>query len=668
MADLNASDFYKSLSDSSANVILLETDADLCRDRMFSAEIPGSSEQTRGFSLDCDFDRAGPWAGVSDLFSSLLPEIAQARPEMLDLHSLELVYVLPQLRRSLTVRSPSLTDLAGPEEKTRNYAADRAMRIVHGLIELLDEFKRAVDSKRRWRLVCDRYENSGAIGRSFFQELIRRRSEAFQLVVAVHPGHGAQVRSSFSQSLLLEMFRLELRPSTTRELSPSDPERLATDLEQKSGDDPIELQIQLSTLLNLWTAAGRQDKVLHLRRFGLYKYNTLGMYADAIHYGTGLLELAQQLAPDDQRLQWGILLKLLMSHLGLSDVEACLELAKTHGEALVKPHPEWQGQFYYMMAMFYGRYRKPRDFARAEAFLDRGLKAIEESEVPDSDRHFQYAFNRNGLAMIRNFQGHHREAIELCKTGLSRLNEHLGADKHRLHRSVLIYNIAQVYVAEGAYPEAITYYSEAIEMDPNYSEYYNERGSIFLKVARLVEALADYEHAITLSPPYYEVFTNLGQCYRLLGRSKDAVAAYSRALDLQPNQALAIIGRAKAYDELGQVEPAIVDYTAALEYEPMQWELYASRGVMYYEKHNLDMALADFNRAIELKDNNPDLFQNRATVLADLGRCSEVASDIDSALRLTTDHDVRLSLQQRLDGLQNIAATAHMGVPLQAQV
>jgi tetratricopeptide (TPR) repeat protein len=606
MDGLHVPDLFKRLSDSPANVILLETYSALCRHRILPVQSDSPSSHTRTFLLDCDFDRGGPWAGVSDLFSSLLPEITQARPEMLDIHSLELVYVLPELRRSLTVRSPSLTDLAGPEEKTRNYAADRAMRIVHGLIELLDEFKHCVDPKGMWRLVCDHYDNSGAMGRCFFQELIRRRSGRFQLTAAVQVGQGTAVCSTFSPSLSVETWRVDLSPTAADELSPSAAAELATELELRIGDDQIELQVQLPTLLNLWTVAGRSEKVLHLRRFGLYKYNTLGMYADAIHYGTGLLDLAHRHAADDERLQWGILLKLLMSHLGLLDVETCLELAQKHGKALVMHHPEWQGQFYYMLGMFYGRYKKPRDFGRAEEFLDLGLKAIEESAVPDGDRHFQYAFNRNGLAMIRNFQGRHQEAIDLCKAGLLRLHEHLGTDKHRLHRSVLIYNIAQVYVAEGAYAEAITYYSEAIEMDPNYSEYYNERGSIFLKVGRLQEALADYQRAITLSPPYFEVFTNLGQCYRLLGKIKDAVAAYSRALDLQPNQVLAIIGRAKAYDELGQVEPAIADYTAALGYEPTQWELYASRGVMYYEKHDLEMSLVDFNRAIELMDSNPD--------------------------------------------------------------
>lgn len=664
MENLNVLEFFSRLFNSPANVIVLETSAGLRQQQMSPAQSCESLSHMKMFLLDCSFDRGGPWAGVSDLFASLLPEITQTRPDLLDAHSLELVYILPRLRRSLTVRSPSLTDLAGPEERTRNYPADRAIRIVHGLIELLDEWKTCIDPKGVWRLVCDSYDNGGAMGRCFVQELMRRRSAGYQLTAAVGLGHGTAVRSTFSPALSLEAMRLELPSTAAKELSSSEAERIATDIETKIGDDPIELQVHLPALLNLWTIAGRSEKVFRLRYFGLSKYNTLGMYADGIHYSTGLLDLAGKYAADNEPLQWAIVLKLLMSYVALGDVETCLELAEKHGAELVKHRPEWQGQFYYMLAMFHGRYKKPREYARAEEFLALGLKAIEASALPHGDRHFQYVFNRNGLAMIRNFQGRHQDAIELCKSGILRLNEHLGADKHRLHRSVLLYNIAQVYVATGAHAEAISYYSAAMEMDPNYSEYYNERGSIFLKLGRLQEALADYQRAITLSPPYFEVFTNLGQCYRLLGKMEDAVAAYSRALDLQPNHVLAIIGRAKAYDGLGEVDSAIADYTFALEYEPSQWELYASRGVMYYERHELEMSLADFNRAIELKDNNSDLYQNRATVLGDLGRRSDAAADIDAALRFTTDPEELLSLQLRADELRGETLAASLDAPL----
>jgi len=643
------------VANTTAALVLVEATAGPRRTEWLCQQASGSSSQTRTFILNCDFDTGGPWAGVNDLFAALLPEIEEKRPDWTESHSLELAYVLPQIRRRLTVRNPSLTDLAPPEERTRNYAADRATRIVHGLIDLLDDARALSDPSHVWILFCDGYDKAGSIGGCFFQELLRRKPSSFRLVATIDPGGLAEVAASFSPLLTTCTLSLALPVTTETEMSALLAEERATELENRIGDDQIDLQLHLPTLLRLWTIAGRSDKVFRLRQFGLAKYNTLGMYADAVHYASDILSLSQQHAKDNARLQWEIVLKLLMSYIALQDVETCLQLAEQYGWPLVEHRREWQAQFYYLTAMFYGRYKKPREFEKAEALLDLGRKAIESSSLRDGDRYFQYVFNLNGLAMIRNFQGRHQEAIDLCSEGILHLNQHLGADQHRLHRSVLVYNIAQVYFAVGNYSDALKYYSAAIGMDLHYSEYYNERGSVLLKMDHLQEALADYQRAIELSPPYFEVFTNLGQCYRRLGQLDDAIKAYSRALDLQPAQSLALAGRAKAYEDAGRLNEATRDYTSAIELDASQWELYANRGVVYYERGNLEDSLNDLNRAIELRPNDTNLFQNRATVLADLRRFTEAAANIASALEFTTDIDEQRLLQLKYDEFSECA-------------
>ena len=103
-----------------------------------AALLPSDS---RLFVLRCHFDEGGPWAGARDLFRSLLSKLEAEAPDLLAAHDYELVHVLPDLRPTLGIRNPSLTDLASNEERVRNYPADRANRIVHGLIDLLAALK-----------------------------------------------------------------------------------------------------------------------------------------------------------------------------------------------------------------------------------------------------------------------------------------------------------------------------------------------------------------------------------------------------------------------------------------------------------------------------------------------------------------------------------------------
>lgn len=589
------------------------------KNRVEEAALPGS----RTWVLGCDFNQGGPWAGIKDLFAGLLPEIQEKNAALLEQHALELIYVLPHLRRSLPLRNPTLTDLSPREERIRNYAPDRAFRIVHGLIDLLDRWKTGSGEEAPWIIACDSYNQSGAMAARFFRELMRRRAEPLKirLLLAVDPGSAASVRASFPAGLTAEITMVNLPAGLPAPVSRETAEQLAVELEQRIGDDLIEKQIALPELIRLWHLAGRNDRVLQYRCFALEIYNAQGLYGDAFRYGQGLVEMSGECARENKELRWRSMILLLHCYAAMQQAQAGLELAE--GEAarwVEQERPLWRAQLCHWTAIYYARYAKPRDLAKAETYLNRSLAWIEQDGLlSPGDLHFNFVFNQNGLALVRNFQGRYAEAIELCRSGITQLNTYLHPEKHRLQRSVLTYNIAQVYVALGAHEEAIRYYTEAMEMDPNYSEYYNERGNVFLRLGRLEEARSDYLKAIELSPPYFEVFTNLGQCCRGMGRMEAAIEAYSRALDLEPGQVLALLGRAKANEELGQAQQAMADYTAALARDGKPWEALASRGVLHYEAGNLPAALEDFDRAIALNPGDGDLRENRAMVVAELG-------------------------------------------------
>ena len=621
---------------------------------------------TRTFVVGCDFDLEGPWAGLKDLISALLPEIQSQRPELIDLHGRELTSALPHLRKSLVMRHPTLTDIASEQEKVRSYAADRAFRNAHGLIDLISDWKMETDPDGRWIIACDDYDHAGAMTRFFFQHLMRRRGAPLKLtlLIAVDPGHGDSIGKTFETAHVSKVEVLDLpesEPLADEREDEQESAAAATELEKSIGQDRIEYdriekEAHLHKLINLWKAARRYDKVIELKLFAVTIYLHAGLYADALRCSEGLLEMATEHAPEDEKLRRDIVIKRLNALMGVQDPEAALNLVETEVLVLAEQAPlPWRVDLFYLAAMVYARYLKPRNFEKGEEFLDRALEALKQAGLPEDQYQFQYVFNRNGVAMIRSFQQRAQDAIDLCQNGIDRLNTYVAAEKHKLHRSVLIYNIAQVYLAIGRYEEAIEHYSDAMAIDPNYSEYYNERGGIFLRMNRLEEAQADYQKAIALSAPYFEVFTNLGQCYRNMEKHEDAASAYSRALDLQPNQLLALLGRAQAYENLGDRRAAIADYTSALVCDAGQWEALSNRGVLHYEEGDLERALADFDAAIRLGKNQISLYQNRSIVLSGLGRHDEAARDLETVLSLDPPDEERPLIQEQLKTLLEAA-------------
>jgi tetratricopeptide (TPR) repeat protein len=613
-----------------------------------------SAAPARTWMLSCRFEDGGPWAGVHDLFASLIEEVRERRPDLLAKHDYELVHVLPELKRSLTVRNPTLTDLAPVDEKVRNYPADRAIRIVHGLIDLLDGIKGGSDVP--WIIACDGYESVGYIGHRFFQELVRRRGGRLrlQILLATVPGRGEALGAQFAAAWEGPVVRLDLPATPPDEPDREEMTRRAQALEAAVGEDEREIHIRLMELIRAWRLAGQPVKVAQWHFKALELFNTLGFYDDAVRYGESARAYVKQHSPGSRELLWSIFIKLYMSYVALGRPEVAARLAKEDVIGQVDD-PTKRSRLAYLLAMLHSRYMPDRDLGRGEEYLAQGLADLGQAEMPDEDLHFQSVFNRNGLAMIRHFQGRFQEAIELCREGYRELELHLGHERHRLHRSVLLYNMAQVYSAVGAHDEAIRHYTLAMEMDPNYSEYFNDRGNVYLKTGRLAEAEADYRRAIELSPPYHEVYTNLGQCYRRMDRWDEAVRAYSLSLDLVPSQPLALGGRGQCHDAQGRAAQAMADYSASLALDPRQWDVLASRAVLSYMAGDLAASLADLDRAVELVPQNADLYQNRAVALADLGRSGEAARDLETYLRLQPEAEDRQEVELRLQALTGAA-------------
>ena len=185
-----------------------------------------------------------------------------------------------------------------------------------------------------------------------------------------------------------------------------------------------------------------------------------------------------------------------------------------------------------MLSMIHLRYARKPDLALAEHYILLAAQDIAAARgaIDDADQTFLRVFIDNGLAFLRVRQGRARDALALCQEGYALLTRELGDDRHALHRSVLQYNTAQVYVMLDRAEDALAHYRKSIEMDPYYSEYYNESGNLLQRQGRFEEALALYELAVRYSAPYPEVHFNRGVCQSQTGDWEAALASFALSL------------------------------------------------------------------------------------------------------------------------------------------
>jgi tetratricopeptide (TPR) repeat protein len=125
------------------------------------------------------------------------------------------------------------------------------------------------------------------------------------------------------------------------------------------------------------------------------------------------------------------------------------------------------------------------------------------------------------------------------------------------------------------------------------------RGDSFSAIKDYAHAILDYDQAIRLNPEYAEAYNNRGYAYYWSGNPAHAIADYSRAIALRPNYAYAYNNRGAAYMASGHPDRAISDLDHALELQPEFPQAYINRGNAHLRSGHISLAFADFRQGGE---------------------------------------------------------------------
>lgn len=198
------------------------------------------------------------------------------------------------------------------------------------------------------------------------------------------------------------------------------------------------------------------------------------------------------------------------------------------------------------------------------------------------------------------------------------------------------------------YLKAITYFNQAIQLEPNSYFAYYLRGISKFNLADVTGAEMDFSTAINLLPYYAEFFHNRANSRSILFRYEEAFEDYARALKIDSTDASIYFSRAKTFMNLKKYddaikdcdkaislkynhesiyilrggaraggkyyEEAIEDLNLVLDYDSEYISGYIQRGKVWMELGKLDTAIMDFNYVLELDSNNALAYFNRALV------------------------------------------------------
>ena len=88
-------------------------------------------------------------------------------------------------------------------------------------------------------------------------------------------------------------------------------------------------------------------------------------------------------------------------------------------------------------------------------------------------------------------------------------------------------------IIQGKYDEAIKAYDEAIRLDPNLAEAWNNKGNALYSQGKYDEAIKAYDEAIRLDPNFADAWCNKGNALDDKGKYDEAIKAYDEAIRLR---------------------------------------------------------------------------------------------------------------------------------------
>merc|ERR1719305_269139 len=159
------------------------------------------------------------------------------------------------------------------------------------------------------------------------------------------------------------------------------------------------------------------------------------------------------------------------------------------------------------------------------------------------------------------------------------------------------------------YREALSKYSEAIDLCPQCVPFYGNRSAVYLMLGQPRQALEDARTSTTLEPAFEKGWTRLARCCVLLG---DTVTA---------KQALTRLGELGGENPTEQRNVEVVDRLK-------------TDGQQAYQASDYRRALYCLDKALELANYSTTIKTSRAECLAFLGRYAEASEAANAVLQL----------------------------------
>ncbi len=162
-------------------------------------------------------------------------------------------------------------------------------------------------------------------------------------------------------------------------------------------------------------------------------------------------------------------------------------------------------------------------------------------------------------------------------------------------------------------------------------------GNTLSDLGRLKEAMANYAEALRINPDYEEAYNNMGIILAKLGKLDDAILHYSRKLQEDPDNAKAHYNLGLAFARQNRLDEASIHFSQVLRISPDDAKAYYSLGLAFAKQGKMDAAMRCFHDGLRIDPDNAEAHNNLGIILVRKGRIEEGIASFRKALEIRPD-------------------------------
>ncbi len=162
--------------------------------------------------------------------------------------------------------------------------------------------------------------------------------------------------------------------------------------------------------------------------------------------------------------------------------------------------------------------------------------------------------------------------------------------------------LGRLYYVLGRHEESLEILLKSLELEPSGSIQHYLLGLVLEKIGNLPQAIRAYQEAIALNANFVDAYNNLGNLLLNVGQAEQAKAVYRQAVAANPNHFGSYLNLGNVLLSQQEVEEAIATYETALQLNPHNPDIFYNLGIAYQVQNNVVLSYLYFGNAFYYQD------------------------------------------------------------------